>query len=107
MCAYFPQRAKAREDKDMFNLNEFCHSANLVVKARKRGTAILWYNHNLDYKNGGWLGDLDGYSLHGGCMVTEGEKWIANNWLTAPYHYDTETPSIFLRRFEGLGMPPS
>ncbi len=89
----------------MFNLNEFCHSSNLIVKAKKRGTAILWYNHKIDYKNGGWLGELDGYSLHGGCMVTEGEKWIANNWLTVPYHYDTETPSIFLKRFEGFGIP--
>ena len=66
---------------------------------------MMWYNHKVDYKNGGWLGELDGYSLHGGCMVTEGEKWIANNWLTAPYHHDVDTPSMFLSRFEGYGMP--
>lgn len=94
------EKAKIRKlGKDPFNLNEYCHDSNLVVK-QKRGTAMLWYNHKMDYKNGGWLGDLDDYSLHGGCMVTEGEKWIANNWLTAPYHHTKEIPSIFLRRFE-------
>lgn len=29
----------------------------------------------------GWVGDVDEYSLHGGCLVTEGTKWIANNWI--------------------------
>ena len=95
------QKAKTRElDKDRFNLNEYCHDANLVYKPKKRGTAVMWYNHKMDYKNGGWLGELDNYSLHGGCMVTAGEKWIANNWLTAPYHFKKEIPSIFLKRFE-------
>ncbi|KAG8127923.1 hypothetical protein E2320_014801 [Naja naja] len=28
-----------------------------------------------------WVGDIDEYSLHGGCLVTEGTKWIANNWI--------------------------
>ncbi|MGH0156228.1 UNVERIFIED_CONTAM: hypothetical protein FKN15_065278 [Acipenser sinensis] len=28
-----------------------------------------------------WVGDLDEYSLHGGCVVTQGTKWVANNWI--------------------------
>lgn len=24
---------------------------------------------------------MDDYSLHGGCLVTRGTKWIANNWI--------------------------
>lgn len=27
------------------------------------------------------MGDVDDYSLHGGCLVTRGTKWIANNWI--------------------------
>lgn len=33
------------------------------------------------YLLAGWVGDLDEYSLHGGCLVTKGTKWIANNWI--------------------------
>ncbi|XP_046842653.1 transmembrane prolyl 4-hydroxylase-like isoform X2 [Xenia sp. Carnegie-2017] len=95
-----------REERDIFNLNEFCHAANFIVKAKKRGTAIMWYNHDIDYWNGGWLGDLDGHSLHGGCMVTEGEKWIANSWLPAPYYYNSDLRSMFLNRFEGSATAP-
>lgn len=29
----------------------------------------------------GWVGEVDDYSLHGGCLVTRGTKWIANNWI--------------------------
>lgn len=27
------------------------------------------------------MGDVDEYTLHGGCPVTDGEKWIANFWI--------------------------
>ena len=27
---------------------------------------------------------MDYWSLHGGCDIIKGTKWIANNWLTAP-----------------------
>ena len=30
------------------------------------------------------LGAMDQYSLHGGCDIRKGVKWMANNWLTAP-----------------------
>jgi hypoxia-inducible factor prolyl 4-hydroxylase len=64
------------------NLSLHCHNANIVVKPKK-GTAIMWYNHHLDHKTG-LLGNLDVYSLHGGCDVLEGTKWIANRWINLP-----------------------
>ena len=30
----------------------------------------------------GWLGELDQYTLHGGCDVKRGTKWIANSWIS-------------------------
>lgn len=27
------------------------------------------------------MGELDDFALHGGCLVTQGTKWIANNWI--------------------------
>ena len=69
-------------NEDLFNLMEFCHAAKLVV-APKRGKAIMWYNHFVDEETG-WLGERDDYTLHGGCGVQKGFKWVANNWITAP-----------------------
>ena len=43
----------------------------------------MWYNNFID-TDSGLLGRIDLNSLHGGCNVIRGEKWIANNWLTAP-----------------------
>ena len=42
----------------------------------------MWYNHHVDEY--GWLGERDDHSLHGGCDILKGEKWVANNWITAP-----------------------
>lgn len=67
--------------KDKFNLMQYCHDGNLVV-APKRGKAILWYNHFVDEETG-WMGEMDEYSLHGGCGLWSGVKWIANNWITS------------------------
>jgi len=66
-----------RGDFDYYNLSHNCHMGNLVLSPRK-GTAIMWYNHLLDEESG-WLGPRDEYSLHGGCDIIKGEKWIANN----------------------------
>ena len=66
---------------DKFNLMQYCHDGNLVV-APKRGKAIMWYNHFVDEESG-WMGEMDEYSLHGGCGVWSGVKWIANNWITS------------------------
>ncbi|XP_019631409.1 PREDICTED: transmembrane prolyl 4-hydroxylase-like [Branchiostoma belcheri] len=61
------------------NLHQHCEDANLVVPAEK-GKAIIWYNHHLDPTTG-WVGELDSFTLHGGCGVTRGQKWIANKWI--------------------------
>ncbi|XP_048576924.1 transmembrane prolyl 4-hydroxylase [Nematostella vectensis] len=82
------------EGRDLHNLNEFCHEANLVVQPRK-GTAIMWYNHLLDPRTD-WMGDRDEFSLHGGCAVKKGHKWIANNWITAPYPHGAHVKSVYL-----------
>lgn len=78
---------------DEFNLSVNCHLANLVLPPKK-GTAIMWYNNFID-PDSGLLGSVDRYSLHGGCDVIKGEKWIANNWLTAPTKYSRHIRSIY------------
>jgi len=40
---------------------------------------VLWYNHFL--RDDGWMGEVDEFTLHGGCPVKKGEKWIANFWI--------------------------
>ena len=55
----------------------------------------MWYNHHLD--KSGWLGELDWRTLHGGCDILKGEKWIANNWLTAPENEERHIPSHYYR----------
>ncbi|KAL9974821.1 hypothetical protein ACROYT_G011911 [Oculina patagonica] len=97
----FPVVDKATFDKqtwiqtmrsDKFNLMQFCHDAKLVVTP-KRGKAVMWYNHFVDEETG-WMGEMDEYSLHGGCGLWSGVKWIANNWITstdAPWaHFKSE-----------------
>ena len=69
-------------ESDEFNLSISCQMANLVIPPKK-GTAIMWYNNFIDLDSE-LLGELDVNSIHGGCDVIKGEKWIANNWLTAP-----------------------
>lgn len=56
---------------------------------------MFWYNHLVN-ETDGWMGELDLFSLHGGCDVKTGEKWIANMWITAPFGTDPKTSSIFL-----------
>ena len=52
---------------------------NLKVKPAK-GKALIWFNHLLAAETQ-WVGDVDIYSMHTGCPVVEGEKWIANHWI--------------------------
>lgn len=79
----------------MFNLSKHCHTSNLIIPARK-GTAIMWYNHAVD-PTSGCLGDMDYHTIHGGCDVLKGHKWIANLWINAPTKDNLYVPSIFLR----------
>ncbi|KAK6482312.1 transmembrane prolyl 4-hydroxylase-like [Huso huso] len=67
-----------QNDVDLLDTRKHCDKGNLRVKP-SQGTALLWYNYLSDGK--GWVGDLDEYSLHGGCVVTQGTKWVANNWI--------------------------
>lgn len=88
----------SKADTDEFNLSVNCHSANLVIPPTK-GTAIMWYNNFID-PDSGLLGEVDRYTSHGGCDVIKGEKWIANNWLTAPTKYSRHIKSIFDNGFK-------
>ena len=78
-------------------------SRGLVVEPR-RGTAIVWLNHQAHTTRalrhsrvrlraqlcvmvqvsaeGVVSGELDWPSIHGGCDVQAGEKFVANQWIT-------------------------
>ncbi|RMX59582.1 hypothetical protein pdam_00003641 [Pocillopora damicornis] len=86
--------AKRGQQGDPYNLSNYCQDASLVI-APKRGTAVMWYNHYLD-SDSEWLGDRDPYSLHGGCDVRRGHKWIANHWIPAPYENYQHIPITIL-----------
>ncbi|XP_071953278.1 transmembrane prolyl 4-hydroxylase-like [Antedon mediterranea] len=62
-----------------YNLSHHCKDANLLVKPSK-GKVVFWYNH--ETSEDGWLGSQDPYSLHGGCDIVKGTKWIANHFVT-------------------------
>jgi len=42
------------------------------------------------------LGDMDYWSLHGGCDIIKGTKWIANNWIPAPPANLAHIDSLYL-----------
>jgi len=90
---YVEKDFRERRGGDLYNLSQFCHNASLVVKPKK-GRAVMFYNHFLDDK--GWLGDMDLYSLHGGCDITKGIKWMANNWITSPPAEFSHQDSLYL-----------
>lgn len=79
---------------DKYNLSHGCKRASLIVKPKK-GNAVLWYNHHLNETNG-WMGELDLFSLHGGCDVIKGEKWLSNMWIPAPFETAKGKDSIYL-----------
>ena len=92
-CLITQELESPNSTTDEFNLSVNCHLANLVIPPKK-GTAIMWYNNFID-PDSGLLGSVDRYSLHGGCDVIKGEKWIANNWLTAPTKYSRHIKSLY------------
>ncbi|KAM6979774.1 transmembrane prolyl 4-hydroxylase [Aplochiton taeniatus] len=71
-------------DVDLLDTRKNCDKSNLRVKPTK-GTAVFWYNYLSDGR--GWVGEQDEYSLHGGCVVTQGSKWVANNWINIDPDY--------------------
>ncbi|KAK2509611.1 hypothetical protein MC885_002711 [Smutsia gigantea] len=74
----YDETSLIQDDIDLRDTRRHCDKGNLRVKPRQ-GTAVFWYNYLPDGQ--GWVGDVDDYSLHGGCLVTRGTKWIANNWI--------------------------
>uniref|UniRef100_A0A672P7E2 Prolyl 4-hydroxylase, transmembrane n=1 Tax=Sinocyclocheilus grahami TaxID=75366 RepID=A0A672P7E2_SINGR len=76
-----------QNDVDLLDTRKHCDKGNLRVKPIK-GTAVFWYNYLSDGR--GWVGEQDEYSLHGGCVVTRGTKWVANNWINVDPDYQRQ-----------------
>ncbi|XP_076023241.1 transmembrane prolyl 4-hydroxylase-like [Genypterus blacodes] len=74
----YDEEALVQDGIDLTDTRETCGRGNLRVKPIA-GTALLWYNHLSDGR--GWMGELDEYSLHGDCPVSNGVKWVANSWV--------------------------
>lgn len=49
-----------------------------IVVPPEKGSCVLFYNH-VDSKDGS-VGQADHFSLHAGCPISDGSKWIANVW---------------------------
>ncbi|TVK90560.1 Transmembrane prolyl 4-hydroxylase [Bagarius yarrelli] len=73
-----------QDDVDLLDTRKHCDKGNLRVKPTM-GKALFWYNYLSD--GNGWVGEQDEYALHGGCVVTRGVKWIANNWINVDPDY--------------------
>uniref|UniRef100_A0A673ILL1 Transmembrane prolyl 4-hydroxylase-like n=1 Tax=Sinocyclocheilus rhinocerous TaxID=307959 RepID=A0A673ILL1_9TELE len=80
-------RTYEENDVDLLDTRKHCDKGNLRVKPIK-GTAVFWYNYLSDGR--GWVGEQDEYSLHGGCVVTRGTKWVANNWINVDPDYQRQ-----------------
>lgn len=50
------------------------------------------------------MGELDDFALHGGCLVTQGTKWIANNWINVdPNRRRQQQFQQEMERYAGAG----
>ncbi|KAM9482598.1 transmembrane prolyl 4-hydroxylase isoform 2-T2 [Clarias gariepinus] len=76
-----------QDDVDLLDTRKHCDKGNLRVKPTM-GKAVFWYNYLSD--GNGWVGEQDEYALHGGCVVTRGVKWIANNWINVDPDYQRQ-----------------
>lgn len=76
----------------MTNVYKECDAAMLKVKP-ELGKMVMWYNHLVD-QDTNWIGELDENSLHGGCGVTKGEKWIGNFWITVSDEVEKDLDSV-------------
>jgi hypothetical protein len=58
-----------------------------VTVQPRRGDAVLWYNYDE-------LGRLDARAVHSALPVLQGEKWVANHWVTlSPRELMAGTPA--------------
>ena len=48
----------------------------------EKGKGVFWYNTDAN-------GTPDVQTLHGGCPVLKGSKWITNKWIKWQSHFDT------------------
>ncbi|KTG07019.1 hypothetical protein cypCar_00007020 [Cyprinus carpio] len=83
----YEEASLIQNDVDLLDTRKHCDKGNLRVKPIK-GTAVFWYNYLSDGR--GWVGEQDEYSLHGGCVVTQGTKWVANNWINVDPDYQRQ-----------------
>ncbi|XP_043098267.1 transmembrane prolyl 4-hydroxylase [Puntigrus tetrazona] len=83
----YEEASLIQNDVDLLDTRKHCDKGNLRVKPIK-GTAVFWYNYLSDGR--GWVGEQDEYSLHGGCVVTRGTKWVANNWINVDPDYQRQ-----------------
>ncbi|XP_046565060.1 transmembrane prolyl 4-hydroxylase-like [Haliotis rubra] len=83
--------------EEHINLSQYCQRSALLVQPQK-GKAVMWYNNIRDPETG-WVGTADPYSLHGGCNVIKGEKWILNFWVSTPQHNRKFGNSIYTERW--------
>ncbi|XP_041944297.1 transmembrane prolyl 4-hydroxylase-like [Alosa sapidissima] len=92
-----------QNDVDLLDTRKNCDKGNLRVKPTK-GAAVFWYNYLSDGR--GWVGEQDEYSLHGGCVVTSGTKWVSNNWINVDpdYHRQARYQELVSQQ-QGQGAP--
>uniref|UniRef100_A0A8C7YXD1 Transmembrane prolyl 4-hydroxylase n=1 Tax=Oryzias sinensis TaxID=183150 RepID=A0A8C7YXD1_9TELE len=83
----YDEMSLIQNDVDLLDTRRNCDKSNLRVRPTK-GTAVFWYNYLSDGK--GWVGEQDEYSLHGGCVVTHGTKWVANKWINVDPDYQRQ-----------------
>ncbi|XP_066520242.1 transmembrane prolyl 4-hydroxylase [Hoplias malabaricus] len=95
-----------QNDVDLLDTRKHCDKGNLRVKPTK-GTAVFWYNYLSDGR--GWVGEQDEYSLHGGCVVTRGTKWVANNWINVDpdYHRQVRYQQLVSLQQESQDQQPN
>ncbi|XP_034022345.1 transmembrane prolyl 4-hydroxylase [Thalassophryne amazonica] len=83
----YDEMSLIQNDVDLLDTRRNCDKSNLRVKPTK-GTAVFWYNYLSDGR--GWMGEQDEYAIHGGCVVTHGNKWIANKWINIDPDYQRQ-----------------
>ncbi|TRY55010.1 hypothetical protein DNTS_020751, partial [Danionella cerebrum] len=83
----YEEASLIQNDVDLLDTRKHCDKGNLRVKPVK-GMAVFWYNYLSDGR--GWVGEQDEFSLHGGCVVTRGTKWVANNWINVDPDYQRQ-----------------